>query len=394
MMEFSQLSLKKVVPALWMGVGAWIFYLISVVIYRIYFHPLSKFPGPFLGKFTEYHTYGAVMRDGLALEQDAQFKKYGSPCRISTNSLIFAEMKAWGDVLGQSSTPCLKDPGFYDAFTVTGERNLLNAVDKGHHARLRRLMSHGFSLKALLGWEALFASKIDEYVSLALDHKSKGEEATTIDIYEETHSLFLDIVSQLAFGKSFDCLRGQNLHVHRDLAGFQTFIPATSFVPGLRYLPIPAIREGFKGVERLKNFSRDKVSEVMQRNDKGDKEVQGTFLHKLIMAVDPDTGSKLTLEELVENAIIFLLAGSGTTAVTTCYFLWEMARTPDARKRLVDEIRSAFPDPSVMPTYERASQLVSENLNHCCFNFLKILRKSLLTNYCFPFVTALPCSVD
>jgi len=71
------------------------------------------------------------------------------------------------------------------------------------------------------------------------------------------------------------------------------------------------------------------------------------------------------LDELGENVIIFLVAGSGTTAVTTTYFIWELGRRPEVHKKVAEEIRTAFPDPQIFPKYEEASKLVSSPR---CFN--------------------------
>lgn len=98
----------------------------------------------------------------------------------------------------------------------------------------------------------------------------------------------------------------------------------------------------------------------------GDDYAKGTFLRNLVDARDEETGgSKLSFEDLVENTIIFLLAGSDTTAITSIYLLWECAKNPAVKKKLVDEIRDAFPDKSQTPTYEEASKLVSHHRRHC-----------------------------
>jgi cytochrome P450 len=97
----------------------------------------------------------------------------------------------------------------------------------------------------------------------------------------------------------------------------------------------------------------------------GDLYAKGTFLRNLIDARDEETGgSKLSFEDLVENTIIFLLAGSDTTAITSMYLIWETGRNPDVKRKLVEEIRTAFPNPDQVVTYEHASKLVSSSSLH------------------------------
>lgn len=61
----------------------------------------------------------------------------------------------------------------------------------------------------------------------------------------------------------------------------------------------------------------------------------------------------------MENAIIFLCAGSGRTAATTIYLLWDCGNHEDIRKRLIKEIRTKFPSPEVAPSCKKASTLES-----------------------------------
>jgi cytochrome P450 len=173
------------------------------------------------------------------------------------------------------------------------------------------LISHSFSVKSLLESEDFILEKVDEYVSIFQDGQS-------VDVLERTHELFLDIVSQLSFGESFDCLSGKTPTAHRDVEAFFTVVPAMSMAPILRFFPIKAFREGLKGLSRLQEFSRAHVMAYMARSaEKADFGPRGKFLQNLALSVDAETGTKLTQEELVENAIIFLAAGSGTTAATT-----------------------------------------------------------------------------
>lgn len=137
-------------------------------------------------------------------------------------------------------------------------------------------------------------------------------------------------------------------------------IPVQSFIPVLRYVPIPRIQEAYSGLKKLVTFVQRTVRDFQGRVEKeGDSFAKGSFLRNLIDARDEETGgSKLSFEELVENTIIFLLAGSDTTAITSMYLMWECGKRPEVRKKLVNEIRTAFPDHKQMPTFEEATKLV------------------------------------
>lgn len=332
-------------------------YVTFIILYRIWFHPLSHFPGPLLGKFTGFYLWKAILLKNKTLSEYELLQRYGSPVRVTTNTLVFSDMKSWTDIYGQTSNPCLKDPFFYPALTATGAMNVLNAVHRSEHARIRRLLSHSFALRTILQSESPVSGRIEQFINhIFVPASTQGD---TIDIFKPIHEHYLDVVSQLSFGKSFECLKEKDSTRGHDVDQFFTVLPPTAFFPAIRYLPIPSLRKGFQGLERLKIFSRDAVLDFVNRIEKTDaRSDNGTFLKNLVLARDEETGSKLSLDELIENAIIFIVAGSGTAAATTVWFIWECSRHPEIRQKLVKEIRHAFPDPGIVPAYENASKLV------------------------------------
>ncbi|KAJ9622844.1 hypothetical protein H2204_011453 [Knufia peltigerae] len=345
-------------------------YLLGVFVYRVWFHPLAKYPGPFFARFTDIYPMLAMFKMTRCYWQDEMIQKYGSPVRVSTNQLFFADMKSWVDIYGQSSAPCLKEPGFYDQMTATGATSVFNATSKVEHARVRRLLSHAFSLSALLKDEALVQKKVDELDRLVFAPAARSGQS--VDIFGKMMCNFLDISSHFSYGESFNTLSGRGEISHADMDCFFVVIPVQAFLPFLRYVPIPRIQEAYRSLGRLVRFVQKSVGNFQAEIEKqGDQYAKGTFLRNLIDARDDETGgSKLSFEDLVENTIIFLLAGSDTTAITSMYLMWEVGRRPELKKKLVEEIRSAFPNPDQMPNYEQASQLTY--LNACIEETLRL----------------------
>ena len=199
-----------------------IVYLIGLILYRLYFHELSKYPGPLLGKFTSLPKMLAMARMDRVTSQTETLKKYGGgPVRISTNELLFGDMKSWVDIYGQSSSPCTKEPFFYNKFTASGATSILNEIDRTRHSRLRRLVSHGFSERALLQEEALVQQRVDLFLDLVIAPAARH--ATSVDIFGKMMEHYLDIVSYLSFGKSFDSLSGKGEMTRHDLDRLYVF---------------------------------------------------------------------------------------------------------------------------------------------------------------------------
>jgi len=190
-------------------------YVATLLLYRIYFHELSKYPGPLLGKFTSLPKMLAMARMDRVTWQTEMLKKYGSPVRIGTSELLFGDMKSWQDIYGQSSNPCTKEPFFYNQFTASGSTSILSEIDRVRHSRLRRLVSHGFSQNALLKEEGIVRQKIDLFLDVVVDPAAR--KGISVDIYNKMMEHYLDIVSYLSFGTSFNSVSGNGEMTHHDL---------------------------------------------------------------------------------------------------------------------------------------------------------------------------------
>ena len=166
----------------WWCLGTTVLLTFIAILRRIYFHELSRYPGPWLGKFSEILTIVAVAKRERTFQEHELLSKYGSPVRLGTNHLLFSDKNSISDIYGQSSNPCLKDETVYGGLTATGAINVLNVIDRDQHARLRRLISHSFSLESLLEAESFIQGKVDQYLSMFRGTK----DGQSIDILERT----------------------------------------------------------------------------------------------------------------------------------------------------------------------------------------------------------------
>jgi hypothetical protein len=74
-MSLQFLSLNAVYVAL----GAWVLYVAGIAVYRLYFHPLARFPGPKRAALTSwYECYHDMIRRGMYVwEIQAMHEQYG-----------------------------------------------------------------------------------------------------------------------------------------------------------------------------------------------------------------------------------------------------------------------------------------------------------------------------
>lgn len=70
------------------------------MLYRLYLHPLAKFPGPKLNAISPLPGILELLRGRLPLSNKKLHDRYGSVVRVSPNELAFNSVGAWEDIYG------------------------------------------------------------------------------------------------------------------------------------------------------------------------------------------------------------------------------------------------------------------------------------------------------
>lgn len=127
--------------------------------------------------------------------------------RISPDELSFISPSAWNDIYGhrQGHAKFPKDLRLWGNI-----QGILTAPD-ADHSRMRRLLSHAFSDKALREQESLIQSHVHELIS-GLTKSIQGSSNGKIDLADWYHWTTFDVIGDLSFGESFNCLRDTMYH--------------------------------------------------------------------------------------------------------------------------------------------------------------------------------------
>lgn len=88
----TNMDISYITQALGVLFLSWLTYLVGLVIYRLYFHPLAKFPGPKYAAISRWHEYyHEVVRKGqftfVIQDYHKQYGMYNIPCTIDSKSL-------------------------------------------------------------------------------------------------------------------------------------------------------------------------------------------------------------------------------------------------------------------------------------------------------------------
>jgi hypothetical protein len=201
-----------------------IFYLLglysSLLIYRAFFHPLNRFPGPFGNKFGNLW-FSAQLSNADAYKQVYNLhQKYGPFVRVGSSDLSITHPKAVEVIYGKN-TKCGR-AAFYNGDPLP---SMISCRDRGDHDRRRRIWSPAFSDKALRGYAQ--RSKVYDEQLMSRIHAASSS-GTPVNVSKWFNYYSFDVMGDLAFGKSFDMLK--NDQEHWAVALMNTGLEALSFL--------------------------------------------------------------------------------------------------------------------------------------------------------------------
>ncbi|KAI1865447.1 uncharacterized protein JN550_008204 [Neoarthrinium moseri] len=315
-------------------------YLASNMVYNLYFHPLSQFPGPFLMRISRLPYIYRFTRGALPYYMLEIHEKYGEVVRVAPNELAFANPAAWNDIQGHRTKGQLemeKSAAFYKPIKGV-ETDIINA-DREEHGMIRRTLAHGFSEKALRDQQPLIKKYVNLLVQRLRENCADGTKA--LDMTAWYNFTTFDVIGDLAFGEPFGCLEESRYHswvaTIFQMAHVGTFVQSLSFYPAIKavldaFVPfmekMDKQRQGFLRLSRTKLQTR--MTKFKERPD---------LVEPLIRRKD-EWG--LTMEKLQATCSILIIAGSETTATLLSGVTYFLMTNPDAMKRATDEVRSRF----------------------------------------------------
>jgi hypothetical protein len=139
------------------------------------------------------------------------YDKYGNVVRISPGELSFTDPAAWKDIYMNKKS--LRPPQWGNRPPGVEAYNLISA-GVADHLRFRKAIGAAFSDKAVKLQEPI----VNHYVGLLIKklHQSVEEDADkrpTVDAIRWLNFTTFDIISDLGWGKPFQCLEKQAYHL-------------------------------------------------------------------------------------------------------------------------------------------------------------------------------------
>lgn len=167
--------------------------------------------------------------------------------------------------------------------------------------------------------------------------------AATLDIgHEMMHTTFDIIVETMMSGQGAIDAEGVERSITRYLEG-----SGWNFAMGLlrapEWLPFP----GRAGIRRSAHYLRSTLSRVVAERRHA-AEPREDLLGLLLSAVDPESGRRMSDDQVVDNLLTFVMAGHETTALGLAWTFHLLAGRPEIEARAVAEIAAVTGEAGVV----------------------------------------------
>ncbi|KAL8377304.1 hypothetical protein RB595_008135 [Gaeumannomyces hyphopodioides] len=361
--------------ALWAGLlgATLVLYGLGLAVYRIWFHPLSKFPGPVSMALTERaFLYKQHMSGSFAAQSGELHRKYGKIVRVGPNRLAVEGSIGWNDVYahrpGGDTTEFHKLSNYF----FPGDRaSLINAPTRDDHRRQRRQLSHAFSEAAMVEQAPIIMFYIDLFIQRLAENSTNGQ---AVDMLKWLNFVTFDIIGDLSLGESFHSLETSDYHpwvlnIFNGIRGVNKSRFLKSLWPGMATLYSRFESSGsLKASRDNLTYAREKARARLALGPEplvADREqvvgldgrtrkmtVRRDFMTYMMRngAAGSDEKTSITEEELLNNAFLIITAGSETTGtnLSTLFYLLALPSNRAYRDAVTAEVRTAFSGASEM----------------------------------------------
>ncbi|KAH7093674.1 benzoate 4-monooxygenase cytochrome P450 [Paraphoma chrysanthemicola] len=350
---FAGASWRSVVACLF---GAWCAYYVVVGIYRIYFHPLARFPGPKLAALTFWYEfyYDVFPHRFQYLWKIKQLhEQYGPIIRINPihihihDHTYFDTIYASGTAHKRNRCAWMHHTG---AKTMAG--SMLEAMDHDLHKSRRSAVANFFSKRSVQALEPLVVSTVEQ---LILRLKSESGEKI-VNLNNAYAAMTMDIISAYCFGSSMASItRPEYGKEWLDMlhSGIQMRPLGRQFpwlINTMLDIPPHIMARVNTDMARIVTWTHQmlpKIEAILAGDGVPDenkpRQVSRTIFHEI-------RDAKLSPEEkhpmrLVGESHVFLGAGTETTARTLAVTTFYLMKHRDIGDKLREELKTVLLQP-------------------------------------------------
>ncbi|KAH8821390.1 cytochrome P450 monooxygenase [Xylogone sp. PMI_703] len=329
-------------------------YTLCSLIYRLFFSPLSKLPGPWLTNLTGVLEVNALKEQRRTKWVGELFEHNPGAVAVRTGpkSVSFNHPDAIKTIYGHGKgADEFAKSGWYDAFSTTGE-SLFSTRSKKRHAMKRRMVAHGFSAQTLYQFEPLIDQTLDKFMK-KMDEFAKTQEA--FDIYFWFELFTMDLMGELALGNNFGVIEAGKparystlVELSQRFGNLSGVLPFGKYnVSVLSWVPLPYVQRLWNARVEYLEYARQALEKRFQDHRQQilpSGKPRQDIMQRFIEAQDPETGRRMDFPELRAEASSLMVAGASTGSVTMNWMTYYLCKNPNIKAEIIRELEAMFPD--------------------------------------------------
>ncbi|KAI4167897.1 MAG: hypothetical protein LQ343_006820 [Gyalolechia ehrenbergii] len=319
---------------------------ITLVLYRLWFHPLARYPGPRLAAATGwYETYFDCLRGGrFSKHIDDMHIQYGNIVRINPWELHIRD-PAFFDHFYTSSTALEKDPWYYNFAGIP--RSTFATSSAVVHRQRRSAIARSFATSAAVSKhiEACVERLLERLESLRKDGPPQSQ---VVQMSSMFWMLASDIVTGCMMPRATDYMTYPKTapgyaKMFKTLARVALWNRHFSRLFSLlSSLPRSIVDRSAKPFTEVLRMQDDMLSQIRETDPKSSSPLSSPFLPNLLRHLHH---SKLPATDklpsrLLEEATMILGAGTEAVGAALSLTTYHLLSTPRALTRLKSELRT------------------------------------------------------
>ncbi|OAG40198.1 hypothetical protein AYO21_05481 [Fonsecaea monophora] len=300
----------------------------SLIVYRLFFNPLNKIPGPFWARLSRFDlAFRVASKRNTYQHLLAMHQKYGKFVRLDPNGISVAHPDGV-EVINGVKSKCTKSAWYGQDLPFI---SMHTCRDRAQHDRRRRIWSPAFSDKALRGYE----NRVQKYNDLLL-RKVEESKGGAMDVSKWFNLYSFDVMGDLAFGADNQCLESGEMHWAIKLLNDGMDHLGLGLPPWLFRLLV-AIPGAAADHFRFVSYCAEQLDKRIKMQGKLENpDIAHTLVEHFIKS-DP-AAQKAQLPMLQGDSRLIIVAGSDTTAATLVHLFYHIATEKGLLERLRKEL--------------------------------------------------------
>lgn len=350
-------------PGCLTALAAILSYSVWRIVYNLYFHPLSHFPGPNLAACSRlWLAHRELVRGESLGDLRAELhREYGEIVRLAPNELHFSNPAAYNDIYNHRNK-WDKDHLLYRAFDM--DTSTVGFIHYSDAKQRRDVLAPFFSRTSIIQLQGLIQERVNVLCDALTRRSAEGKSS---DLVLGFHCFAVDVIMAFCYAKDWDATNVPDFKSDIVIAS-QNVLPiltmrkySGTLVKMMRYIPVWFGKNFGSPVTRalflLREMITDQIDEILRDPGSLENAPHRIIYHSLL---DPDANKGRPLPSrlsLRHEAAALLGAGSDSTAITATTTLYHVLHNPEIQQRLVKELRTAWPVLEEVPRYEVLEKL-------------------------------------